>query len=93
MVEQIRGVGADPDVQARVLDAVREQRGGRPFDESDLRRVLALWDDVWTALLPSEQVRLMRLLVERVAYDGRAGTVAVTFHPTGIAALAAEVSA
>jgi hypothetical protein len=38
----------------------------------------------------------MQLLVERVDYDGEKGTVSVTFHPTGIGALAdlsAEASA
>ena len=34
---------------------------------------------------------LLRLLVERVAYDGGAGSLAVTFRPTGIKALADEV--
>ena len=31
---------------------------------------------------PPEQ-DVVRLLVERVEYDGRAGTVSVTFHPGG----------
>lgn len=34
----------------------------------------------------------MRLLVEGISYDGAAGTVALTFRPTGIQALAEEVT-
>ncbi len=39
------------------------------------------------ALTPKEQVRVLELLIERVEYDGEAGTVSVTFRPTGIRAL------
>jgi site-specific DNA recombinase len=60
-------------------------------DAADLRRALALWDDVWAALTPKEQARVTALLVERVAYDGTAGSAALTFRASGIAALAEEV--
>jgi hypothetical protein len=42
------------------------------------------------AVAPEEQARAIQLLVERVEYDGKAGTIAVTFHPSGIKALASE---
>jgi hypothetical protein len=35
---------------------------------------------------------LIGLLVERVDYDGHKGTLAVTFHPTGIRTLADRLS-
>ena len=56
-------------------------------DESDLARALEIFDPVWTALTPREQARSLRLLIERVGYDGRDGTVTVTFRPPGIEAL------
>ncbi len=34
---------------------------------------------------------IIRLLVQRVDYDGEKGTVSVTFHPTGIRTLADEL--
>jgi hypothetical protein len=49
-------------------------------DERDLRDALAAFDPVWEHLAPAEQARAMRLLVEQVAYDGAAGTVAITFR-------------
>jgi site-specific DNA recombinase len=38
-----------------------------------------------------EQARILHLLVERVDYNGPKGTVAITFHPTGIKTLADEL--
>jgi site-specific DNA recombinase len=62
--------------------------GRELVDEKEAARALALFDPVWESLSPREQVRVMQLLVERVDYDGEKGTVSVTFHPTGIGALA-----
>lgn len=53
---------------------------------------LSAFDPVWGTLTPNEQARVIELLVERVEYDGRNGNVAVTFHPTGIKALADELA-
>ena len=37
----------------------------------------------WDVLPPPEQARLVRLLVERVDYDGTAGTLTIAFHEDG----------
>jgi site-specific DNA recombinase len=60
------------------------------IDRGEVAAALSVFDPVWEQLTPREQARVIGLLVERVAYDGRAGTVAITFHPTGIKALAQE---
>ena len=52
-----------------------------------MRERPAHFDDLWAALAPREQVRVIQLLVERVVYDGAASTVSVTFRPSGIRAL------
>ncbi len=57
--------------------------------QDDLTAALGLFAPVWDALYPAERARIIELLVERVEVDGEAGTLAVTFHPTGIKALAA----
>jgi site-specific DNA recombinase len=54
---------------------------------------LAVFDEVWGCLLPREQERVIGLLVERVDFDGQRQTVAITFRPTAIRTLAAEVAA
>lgn len=76
------------DARERLVAAEAEA-----IDEGDLARALSLFDPVWDALFPKEQARVLRLLIERVTYDGGAGTLSVTFRPSGIKALAGEVVA
>ena len=60
------------------------------IDEATVRTALADFDTLWSALIPRQQHRLMQLLIDRVEYDGRDGTVRVIFRPTGIRALVDE---
>ena len=57
------------------------------IDEADVTTALAQFDTVWQALKVAEQNRLIRLLIERVDYSGEAGTIVVTFQPSGIRTL------
>ena len=61
-------------------------------DADDLAKVLAAFDPVWESLSPREQCRIIKLLVERVAYDGRTKNVTVTFRSRGIKALCSETN-
>jgi site-specific DNA recombinase len=92
--------GAATDRMADLQDRIRagEQRAtqvreelvrlaGELVDEEEAARALAAFDPVWETLTPREQVRLIRLLVQRVDYDGEKGTVSVSFHPAGIKTL------
>jgi site-specific DNA recombinase len=98
VVEHVRGIGMNQQAVAATVAKAREQRltalreeapalEREAVDESDLARALEVFDPVWTALAPREQARSLRLLIERVGYDGRDGTVTVTFRPPGIEAL------
>jgi len=60
------------------------------IDEDKVRSALQMFDPVWDALSPHERVRIVRLLVEQVVYDGEKGSIAITFRPSGIKALATE---
>ena len=60
------------------------------IDEQEAMRVLAAFDPVWETLSVREQARVLRLLVQRVDYDGAKGTVSVTFQPLGIEMLSRE---
>ncbi|WP_020473426.1 recombinase family protein [Zavarzinella formosa] len=79
-------------LETRLLKATARrdsnQRPGLP--EHEAREALARFDDVWDQLTPKERSKIVRLLVDRVDYDGRARTVSLTFHPDGLAALTAE---
>ena len=88
------------DLQDRIRAAkqratqVREELialGRQVVDEKEVAKALALFDPVWETLSPREQVRIVRLLVQRVEYDGEESTVSVTFHPAGIKTLAEEL--
>lgn len=57
------------------------------LDEEDLKNALRAFDPLWESLAPREQERILKQLIERVAYDGRDGAVTVTFRSAGIKAL------
>ncbi len=61
--------------------------GGSWWTRRRSRGCWPLFDPVWETLTPREQARVIRLLVQRVDYDGEKGTVSVTFHPAGIKTL------
>ena len=63
----------------------------RSFDEKELHTALSQFDPVWESLLPREKARMVRLLIERVEYDGQEGKIVLTFLPSGIKALAQKV--
>ncbi|MBX3433296.1 MAG: recombinase family protein [Pirellulales bacterium] len=60
---------------------------GQVVSEAEVVGALADFDAVWACLAPKEQVRVVGLLVERVSYDAREGSVVVGFRPAGIRAL------
>jgi site-specific DNA recombinase len=47
----------------------------------------------WETMTPDEQVRVVRLLVSRVDYDGQHGKASITFQPLGLKTLAGEMLA
>jgi len=89
------------DIQDRIRTAekrateVREQIIALSRELVDAREVgeaCSLFDPLWETLSAREQARILHLLIERVDYDGPKGTVAITFHPTGIKTLADQLN-
>ena len=83
------------DLQERIVAAERgltevrnetERLRHDMIDEKDVARALAEFEPVWATLGLREQARLLRLLIERIDYDGEAGTISITFLPGGIKA-------
>ena len=58
--------------------------------EEEIRQAARAFNPVWDALTPHEQYRLIDLIVQRVDYHGGSNKIVVTFHETGIKALAGE---
>jgi site-specific DNA recombinase len=56
--------------------------------EEQVTAALVEFDTVWATLAPSEQARVLALLIERVDHDGKSGNVAITFRPSGLKSLA-----
>ena len=65
------------------LAAIEAQR----IDDEQIKEVLTGFDNLWQSLPPKEQVRVVRLLIESVSFDGPGGNVSITFHPTGLKSL------
>jgi site-specific DNA recombinase len=70
------------------IDAKLSELRKELVDETDVTAAFADFDNVWEALSPREQARVLRLLVNRVEYDASDSSIEVTFHPSGIRSLA-----
>jgi site-specific DNA recombinase len=57
----------------------------------DCPLVQALLDEGWPALAAAERARVLRVLVERVDYDGSAGKLVLALHPRGQQRLAEQL--
>jgi site-specific DNA recombinase len=78
--------------RAVAIDRQIQDLGRQVVNEPEVAQALAAFDPVWDTLSPHEQARIVRLLVERVDYDGSQKVVSITFHPAGIKTLADELA-
>jgi site-specific DNA recombinase len=90
---QVRRLLASPELVARTITAVRRENGAADDlvpQEGEVIEALGALEPVWDELYPAEQVRILRLLIERidVALDG----ISVTLHAAGIRSLVAELA-
>jgi site-specific DNA recombinase len=97
-VERVSGLAESQErirsVERRLTEIDNEliTLNGELVDDATVGKALANFDDLWQALVPREQARLLELLVERVEYDGEHGNVSLTFHPCGIKSLTQELA-
>ena len=61
--------------------------------KAEVDSALEAFTPLWDALSPREQARALRLLIQRVDYDGANGKIAVTFHANGIRTLGQDGAA
>jgi len=71
---------------SELRDQVERARRGM-VTKAEVDSALEAFTPLWDALSPREQARVLRLLIQRVDYDGANGKVAVTFHANGIRTL------
>ena len=75
--------------EKRIVEIDNELEGmkGLALDDRDLALALSSFDPVWEGLSGKEKGRMLRLLIERIGYDGKGGKISITFRPTGIKSL------
>jgi site-specific DNA recombinase len=74
----------------RRLTEIQEEMialNGEIIDDRDVAQALGEFDALWNSLIPKEQSRILELLIDHVNYNGKEGTIAIAFHPSGIKAL------
>jgi site-specific DNA recombinase len=99
VVGQVGDIGRDPALLDQAVAGPRDDEEGPDIQsevqhrQDEVRAALAAFAAAGPTPPPEEQARVLDLLVERVDYDGSKGTVAITFHPTGLEARAGERAA
>ena len=88
VITEMRRIVGAPEVAARVIEAQR--REGSPIDERAIIAALQRFNDLWDALFPAEQSRIVRLLVDRVTV-GPTG-MDVDLRNNGIATLVRDLA-
>jgi site-specific DNA recombinase len=64
---------------------------GSVASEKEVERAFSLFTTIWDVLHPKEQSRIAHLALDRVDYGGQDGSISMSFNPSGIRALAAEM--
>lgn len=89
VIAEMRRIIGSPEIAARVIEAQRREDGAN--DERAIVAALQRFNDLWDALYPAEQARIVRLLVDRVTV-GPSG-MAVDLRNNGIATLVRDLAA
>ncbi|MDP2354907.1 MAG: recombinase family protein [Beijerinckiaceae bacterium] len=89
VVGEIRRMVRAPEIAARAIAAVRQD--GEGVDEQAIISALGEFDQLWAALFPAEQARIVHLLVERVTVD--ASGIAVDLRNDGLGSVVRDMMA
>ncbi len=92
VLAQIRALAQDrAKLEAMVVAEALDNAAPVPDDNGEaLPSVGMVMGPGWEALSADDQAGIVRRLVEEVAYDGRAGKVAITFQAAGLRGLLGE---
>jgi site-specific DNA recombinase len=82
-------------IEARLVELDTELRSLRCtlIGSEQVAEAFRRFDELWATLAPHEQIRIIRLLVKRVEWDGRAEQIKIVFHPTGLRGLVDQMPA
>lgn len=88
-VKEVLRLIRSPHVIAETIRLVQSEAPETP--ETEVVAVLDQFWNLWSALIPAEQARVLRLLVERVVV--KAGGIAITLQAAGLGQIAREMLA
>jgi site-specific DNA recombinase len=89
VVDQLRGLLRSPEI---VVATWRTARASTPgITEAEVRDALVRFDPLWTELFPTEQARIVQLLVERV--DVGENGIDITLRTNGLVSLVHDLGA
>jgi hypothetical protein len=88
VVEQVHLLLLSPEIIVQTWRSARKSIKG--MTESEVRNALQAFDPLWNELFPTEQARIVQLLVERV--DVRADCVDIKLRIAGVTSLIGELS-
>ena len=89
VIGEIRRMIRAPEIAARALKMLREE--SPTTDEKAIIKALGEFDQIWTALYPAEQTRIIQLLVDRVTV-GTSG-IAVDLRQEGLGSVLRDMMA
>ena len=89
VIGEIRRMIRAPEIAAKVLKMLREE--SPTADEKATIKALGEFDQIWTALYPAEQTRIIQLLVDRVTV-GTSG-IAVDLRQEGLGSVLRDMMA
>lgn len=86
-VREVLRLIRSPEIVAQTIEAVRAE--APDTSEGEIVGILDQFWGLWATLIPAEQARVIRLLVERVVV--RPDGVAITLHAAGLGQIAREM--
>jgi DNA invertase Pin-like site-specific DNA recombinase len=89
VIGEIRRMIRAPEIAARVIKAPRDVSAA--VDEKAVIKALGEFDQIWTALYPAEQTRIIQLLVDRVTVG--ASGIAVDLRQEGLGSVLRDMMA
>jgi len=87
VLDQIRKFLQTPEIIVQTWRTARKQ--DQNLTEDDVRRALLEFDKLWDELFPSEQTRIIELLVERV--DLKPDSLDISLKIAGLTSLCSEI--
>lgn len=89
-LDRVATIQSEIDKHQRRLVEIRKQQDGlsqSQIDPQDVERVFGRFDPLWEAMSPNDRGELLRLLIQRIDFDGKSGEIELLFHAGGIRTL------